>query len=498
MFWSWRGPEAPPAPTASVPVAAAAPTTLAVLPLRALGDQSRGQDFADGLSEELITTLARIEGLRVSARSASFPYREAGLPLPEVAQRLGASHVLEGSVRQDGARLRITLRLVDVAADRAVWSESFDRNFQDIFAVQAEIAQAVAEVLRLRIVQGETPAVPENPALYRRFLLARQLSAEAANNDPAPAAAAEAALRALLAENPDYARGWGGLAVLQFDRSVRPRQGSEALQMDAERLAARALALDPGQPDALAVIAGQACREQRWSDCLAQSRRAVRLAPSEVGSRLRLALSEAHMGYVAEGLANLQEALAIDPASVSVRLVEGRLLDTLGRHEEARVSLGRALPVRSLTARLLNALWRKDWQDARAIAGAMPPADHWRPSILATLEALQDPNRWPEAMARIEASETTASPNGERTPYNFMRLWLPRRDFARDVAGLDRTQQVGYATYQLVFWQPGSSALRQSEAFRAYVRNSGLLALWREQGWPSMCRARGSDDFLCD
>ncbi len=503
VAWSWRDAGAPPtadddaAPTAA-PAAVSPPALLAVLPLRALGDDPRGQDFADGLSEEMITTLARIDGLRVSARSASFRYREAALPLVEVARRLGASHVLEGSVRQDGARLRIALRLVDVAADRAVWSESFDRRVEDLFAVQSEIAQAVAEVLRLRMVLQASPTASEDPALYRRFLLARQLSANAAGNDLVPAAKAEAALRALVADHPDYARAWGALAVLQFDRSVRPRAGNDALLMDAERLAARALALDPAQPDALAVIAGQACREQRWSDCLAQSRRAVRLAPSDVGSRLRLALRQAQMGYVEMGLQELQGALVIHPDSGGLYMAQGRLLDTLGRHDEARVSLARASPARSRTARVLNAFWREDWADARAISLSHPRDDHWRASQLATLDAIADPARWPAALSLIEVSENTASSEGERVSYNFMRMWLPERDYARDVAGLDQTQKAGFSSYQLVFWQPGQGALRQSAPFRTYVRESGLLALWRAEGWLSMCRAEGADDFRCD
>lgn len=495
----WRG-----SPTPQVPIGqalagpgAAAMPTLAVLPLRALGDAARGQEFADGLSEELITALARIDGLRVSARSASFPYREAGLPLADVADRLGATHVLEGSVRQDAGRLRIALRLVDVGADRAVWSERFDRAPDDIFAVQDEIAGAVADVLRLRFVlAGEGPA--EDPALYRRFLVARQATLHAEADDDDFAVAAIAALQAMAEEHPTYARAWGGLAALQFERSLRPRPDREALLAEAERYAARALALDPAQPDALAVISGQACREQRWQECLAQTRRIVRLSPSEVGTRLRLAMRLATMGYVEDGLAEAREAAAIDPNSAMVRQVTGRLLDTLGRHDEANALFERTTFARSYTARVLNALWRGDLADARRLAGSLAPDNHWRASMLATIDALEDPVHWPRAIALIEASERTPQPEGGLVDYNFMRLWLPERDFARDVAGLDRTQRVGFATYQLVFWQPQSRALRRHPAFRAYVRDSGLLALWRREGWPATCRPAGGDDFRCD
>ena len=487
-------PAAPVTPTAT-PRAAAAPVSapiLAVLPLRAVGNDPRGRDFAVGLSEELISALARIEGLRVSARSASFPFQEAGLALPEVAQRLGASHVLEGSVRQDGERLRIALRLVDVAADQASWSENFDRSLKDIFSVQMEIARAVAEVLRLRLVVDVDPIAPEDPELYRRFLLARQRHVVAADYDRAEAAEGE--LRALLAEHPDYARAWGGLAVLQFQRSQRPRADRDALLLDAERAAARALALDPGQPDALAVIAGQACREQRWAECLAQSRRAVRLAPSDADSRFRLAMRLAGMGYPEQALVELEAALAISPADPVGLFAYGRVLDTLGRHEEAAPALADGI---SQTAPVLNALWREDLVDARRLAEALPTSFHWRASMLATVDALEDPGRWPRALELIELTERTPPPDEDIVAYNFMRLWLPQRDFARDVAALDRVQRVGYASYQPVLWQPQSRALRQSPAFHAYLRDSGLLDLWREEGWPSFCRPDG-DGAACD
>lgn len=497
---AWPGREMPPAPMPAPPADnrltdTAAPLTLAVLPLRALGDDPRGQDFADGLSEELITALARIDGLRVSASSASLPYRASGLPMADVAKRLGASHVLEGSVRQDGERLRIALRLVDVTGDRALWSESFDRSLQDIFAVQAEITRAVAEVLRLRLVLATPAAGNEDPALYRRFLLARQPYSRTPGVQTA--AEAEAALRSLLAEHPDYPRGWGALANLQFERSLRPRADSGELLLDAERAAARALALDPGQPEALAVMAGQACREQRWGECLAQSRRVVRLAPSDLASRQNLGVRLAIMGYTDQALAELQEAAAINPDSTDVQLRLGRVLDTLGRHDEARVALARADPLRARTARVLNALWRQDLADARRLVLAIPADDHWRASMLATVDALEDPRHWPRAQALIEASEGSLSPAGEAVDYNFMRMWLPDRDYARDVAALDQTQRVGYASYQLVFWQPESHALRQSPAFHAYLRDSGLLALWRSEGWPAFCRPAG-DAVACD
>jgi len=202
------------------------------------------------------------------------------------------------------------------------------------------------------------------------------------------------------------------------------------------------------------------------------------------------------MGYPEAAFAQLQEADAIAPDTPVVQFALGRTLDTLGRHDEAKRALDRARPLPNQTALLLNALWRNDLDDARRVAGAIAPDDHWQSSTLATIDALQDPSLWPEARARIETSESTPSATGDVVDYNFMRMWLPERDYARDVAGLDRTQRLGFASYQVVFWQPDSRALRQSPAFRAYLRESGLLELWRSEGWPSFCKAAG-DSVAC-
>ncbi len=477
---------------------AVANPVLAVLPLRALGDDPRGQAFADGLSEELINLLARIDGLRVTSYASSFQLRSAALPRSEVAKRLHATHLLEGSVRQDSERLRITLRLIQVDADRTLWTQNYDRELRDIFAIQDSVARMVGAALQLQLNVGSRPrpGPGEDPRLYRRYLLARGANMASPSDPRQGGLDAERALREMLAEHPGYARAWGGLSATLWMLALRPSPERGEMRREAERAAANALRLDPRQADAHAVLAAKACNEQRWSDCLTLSKRSVELAPSDSIWRTWYANRLATVGYVRAALRETEQAQAIDPLVPVHNFTRARLLDTLGQHDEARTYLMRADPSLSPTAVFFNALWRGDPATARRAVEALPKDVPWRASELAALDAMDDPELWPKVMPIIEANEALAKDG--MVPYDFTRLLLPQRDYARDIAGLDGVQKEGYASYQMVFWQPESRALRQDRAFQAYLRRSGLLAFWREHGWPDVCRSDGKDGAICD
>lgn len=479
-----------PSPQADARVA----PVLTVLPLRPLGDDARGAEFADGLSEELINLLARIEGLRVTSRTSSFKFRHVETPLAEIAQQLGATHLLEGSVRQDGERLRIALRLIDAHADQTLWTETYDREFRDIFAVQDSIARAVSDTLQLRLGLPEVSARrDEDPALYRRYLLARR-NYETTPYGPTPGMVAEQ-LRALTREHPDYARAWGGLSAMLW---VQSGQGSSTLVVEAESAAAMALQLDPDQPDAHAVLAGQACREQRWADCLKESRRAVENAPSDSFWRSWHVHRLMTMGYAEAALREARIAMQLDPLASLVHLSLGRVLDTLGRHDEALVHLRFVGLPAGQTASFLNAIWRQDLVEARRLARTLDPSTPWRNSQLAVVDAIEDPARLSQALSAIEESESKITSHAPGGPFDFNRLVLPVRDYAVDIEGLSRLQRSNVISYHWIFWMPGESELRRSPVFQDYLRRSGLLDFWKQNGWPDRCRSDGGDGVACD
>src|SRR5690606_34948883 len=157
----------------AAPSTAATDASIAVLPFVNMSSIAEQEHFADGLSEELLNRLARIEGLRVIARTSSFAYKGQSPDARDVGSRLGVAHVLEGSVRRSGEQLRVTAQLIDAAAGHHIWSETYDRSVGDVFTIQDEIAGAVAHALSVELGVRENPrdaGGTENAAAYDLFL----------------------------------------------------------------------------------------------------------------------------------------------------------------------------------------------------------------------------------------------------------------------------------------------------------------------------------------
>ncbi|MEJ2501773.1 MAG: hypothetical protein P8177_00410 [Gemmatimonadota bacterium] len=304
---------------------------VAVLPfsdLSATGDQGY---FADGVAEELINRLGRVADLRVAARTSSFAFRGREAGLDEVAGELGVDAVIEGSVRRSGDQLRVTVELVDVDTGFQIWSESYDRTVDDIFAIQDEIAAAIAEALQLQLAPGASAlrAGTENVRAHDAYLLGLARWHARTETD---------LLRALeyfeqaLAEDASYAPAHAGLALTY---AVLPTYSDIATDVAAERgsqAAARALALDAQNAEAHAAI-GQIAEGLEWNLDAAEIayRRAIESQPSYATAHQWYAEALIVMGRLEEARLEIERALAIDPLSVASREVLAYL--QLVRHD---------------------------------------------------------------------------------------------------------------------------------------------------------------------
>ena len=231
-------------------VTSAAPTTdtvsasasVAVLPFANLSSEKGDEYFAEGISEELLNVLAKIPGLRVSARTASFQFKGKDTSAREIGRQLGAGYVVEGSVRKAGNQVRITAQLVKVADGFQVWSETFTRDLKDIFAVQDEIARRVARALQLRIGEGENLAAgaTRNPAAYEAYLRGR----EAANGEESGAREGVRLQQEAIGLDPGFALAHAALADSYVDLAKTAREQRDKAYPLARASAERALALD--------------------------------------------------------------------------------------------------------------------------------------------------------------------------------------------------------------------------------------------------------------
>src|SRR5579863_100212 len=185
---------------------------VAVLPFVNMSPEPEQDYFCDGISEEITNSLTRVSGLKVIARTSAFHFKGANIDIREVGQRLGASLVIEGSVRKAGEQLRITAQAIQTDSGHHIWSETFRRELRDVFAIQEEIAQSVADLLRLHLPKVQEPVRPSPPDLdaYTRYLRARFLIHQ---QSPETLHAALEQLRRLTETYPDYALAYSGMAA---------------------------------------------------------------------------------------------------------------------------------------------------------------------------------------------------------------------------------------------------------------------------------------------
>lgn len=293
-------------------------TSVAVLPFVNVSGDAENEYFSDGVTEELLEGLARVQGLRVPARTSSFQFKGENVDVREVGRRLNVQAVLEGSVWREDGRVRITTRLVDARTGFRLWSETYERDLAGIFALHDEIARAIIGELRLTLAPGSVQAAAEaaeaSVEAHDLYLLGRyhfhRRGAESLH-------AAERHFRSAIAADPDFAPAYAGLALTYsvlplFDRAGVPvdraiREGTDA--------AHRALALDPTRSDAHAAL-GQIAANFTWDWPEAERRyaRALELAPNDPVARQWRAEVLVVRGYP-DAPAEIEKALALDPLS---------------------------------------------------------------------------------------------------------------------------------------------------------------------------------------
>ena len=473
--------------------AAQAPT-LIVLPLRPVGSGHDEDVLAEGLSEELITRLAQANGLRVISSTSARLAQAQGLGAAQLAQQIGTTHALEGSLRQTGTALRIDLRLIDLPAGHTLWAHAYDRDLADALTVEREIAQSVAASLALQLRRDDADPVVD-PDAFREYLDVRQISAEAQSNEVH--AELRQRLRAVIARAPRFARAHALLARMLAGFAAGVQRTPAELD-EARREATRALELDSHQTEAYVALGALASRGEEWQACLEQIGRALEQDPADAVSRTFHAMTLANLGYLEAALAESTIAVAADPLDYNPHVGHGRILDTIGRHADAErvlnaaARLGPRAPARTVYARWFNAIWRVDVDAAREAAVTMPQEEGLRESSLAIVDAVADPSRWPQARSALEQSERTV-----KRP-NFARALLP--DAVLDAEAVFAAFEVPLHTltssYGMSPWNPEYATLRRTPAFQDYLKRNRILDYWREHGFPPQCRAEG-DGAAC-
>ncbi len=324
---------------------AAPPTSAAVLPF---SDQSPAHDqayFSDGLAEELTTVLARIPGLRVAARSSAFQFREAAIDVRDVGRQLGVGAVLEGSVRRNGNRLRVSAQLVDARNGYELWSEIYDRDIVDVFQVQEEIARAIGAALQLRLAGGADTALRHRPTqdleAYDLYLKGRFAWNQRTGNSLTEAARY---FEQATARDSMLSRAWAGIADAYVLLPVYSSLSPVTTWPRAKAAALRAIALDSASAEAWTAFAyGTMLYEWDWATSEAAFKRAIAADSTYPTAHHWYADFLTGRGRQEEALIQMTRALALDPLSRIIASEVGWIQLSLDRLDEADTTLARLL-----------------------------------------------------------------------------------------------------------------------------------------------------------
>ena len=297
--------------------------SVAVLPFTDLGGRPGDEYFSEGITDEIISQLAQVESLKVISRTSVLALKGSPLTLPQIAETLGVRHIVEGSVRRQGSRVRVTAELIEAASDAHLWSGSFEGDLADSFRVQEEIARKVSGEL-LSNIRGVRPmapsAMPTQSAAFDALLLGRHLLER---RSPEAVEGATRAFRDAIRADSGYAPGYAGLSsayvlhvVYGFPGGVDPYVAIAR----ALALADRAVELDPGLGDAHLARSDALLISLAPHDAVLQTlRRARELMPGSVAVYMSVAHALEHMGRWEAALQQAQRALALDPLSTGVR-----------------------------------------------------------------------------------------------------------------------------------------------------------------------------------
>jgi adenylate cyclase len=355
LFWRYDRAGGPGTEDPSAAIAAAGATqapanapsrrSIAVLPFANMSGDPSSDYFSDGISEEILNVLARTSDLQVAARTSSFAFKGKSADIPQIARDLKVRMVLEGSVRKQADRVRITAQLIDAETGFHLWSQTYDRELKDIFAIQDEIAAAIGNELEVTMAgsagAGAAAKGSSNAGAHDLYLRGLALWQERSGES---LWAARQALEGAVAADPEFARAYAGLALVY---AVIPDYTTRISYSDASTnavdAAEMALALDPTQPEPYAVLATIASTELRREASVALYQRSIALGPSFATAYQWLGTQLMAGGDPEAGLVYSQRAVALDPRSRVASNNLSYVLLALGRNAEARAECDRVL-----------------------------------------------------------------------------------------------------------------------------------------------------------
>lgn len=401
--------------------------SVAVLPFT---DMSPGKDseyFGDGLAEDIINLLAGVDGLTVIARTSAFAFKQQPTDIRRIAGALGVTSVLEGSVQRAGSRIRVTAQLIAASDGRPLWSQRYDRELTDLFAVQDEIAAAIAAVLEARLTPALARHTPPFDA-YEAYMKGRHYQFTYTAQDQARC---RDYFRQAIALDPNFALAHHGLSLHYFTLAMFNLMPAHEAMPLARAGAVRALSIDPLLPESqamLGMVAG--LYDYDWDE--SRRRFDIVMAMPPVSSRTRSSYASYLLGYTGRleaAVAEMQKAVTEDPLSMTIRHQLAVVLFVVGRDAEGAEQLRAVMEIDSrfrpaVSIQALRHAWRGELAEAVERAEAAYGLEPQNPNTVATLSALLsrvgDAPRAAELKARLGDGRNYGEPMALMTYYMLL------------------------------------------------------------------------------
>lgn len=469
--------------------------SIAVLPF---ADRSPGGDqgyFGDGMAEEILNILAGVDGLDVTSQTTSFSLKGRGLSIPEMADQLGVSHIVEGSIKSSGNRVRVTAQLIKTDTDTHLWSETYDREMTDIFAIQDDISHSIANALQVKLF-GEG-AIRKNPTnnleAYRLYLQGHYLILQRGS---ANLMLAIKRLEQAVKLDPNFALAWANLGVGALLIPLYSPDVDQQIYMDQANVAtSRALELDPDLAIAVALKGRLFFYKGQWFDGLALMKRALEIDPKNETIWLWFGIQLSSLGYLKESVNAVLRAYEIAPTTGINAGWLAMIYSATGEREKAHRFADEAIDLGwgyapAIKAELL--LGEGDFEGAKQFYQKfLRSFNEPEKGLDIFVDAHQNQALRPKARAVL------AGYWQERRYYSSLYGSLLLGDAGLLVDYLENIsnnagRELGFVaapSYRKVLAEP---------ILRDYLVRHGLPEFWRENGWPEYCKPLGNDDFECE
>jgi len=476
-------------------------TMVAVLPFVDLSDSNTHQYLGDGIAEEVINLLARMDGLDVTARTSSFAFRDTDLTATEIAPKLRVGTILEGSVRQFDDRIRVTAQLIDAQSGYHIWSQNYDRTFDEIFEVQDDIALHIAQSLKLTIDESTNinsrQGTTEDMEAFELYLKGRELFNNRIEGRASGLRKALEFFSMAVEKDPGFARAHGGIALVSrlltsYDDSL----DKETYLQYAETSAMHALELDPTSTDALSSLA--LVHEARGDIVTAAAMyEQIRVIGSKDSNVLHWeAMLHIRLGYFEELIEPLTEMYRLEPTNEHIGWSLASALNFSGDPASARLILKE---LNHFTYRQyvlgLCAINSGKFSLARSLLRDVK----MRSGILLAsyadllIDAIEEPAKSEEAARQILAAVEKGKLTKIVAFESLLILGSPR---VFDL-GIDPRSDIVKLQIHTQIWNNWAVAVRRDPRFKEWVTILGNVEFWQKHGWPDRCRPTGPNDFEC-